>query len=90
MPFPSAGILPYVRLGLARPPFTPPRPNLPALKIPGDPAAGEQTRGLADSHRNARRALAGQYRVFRFHGKNLTHTFLTCPGLLGQGAKTRR
>ena len=42
MPLPCASILPYVRLGLASPTLAPSRPNLPALKIPGYPAAGNK------------------------------------------------
>ena len=42
MPLPGAGILPYVRLGLAGPALAPSRPNHPALKIPGDPAPGNK------------------------------------------------
>ena len=70
MPLPGAGILLYVSLGLASPAFAPSRANLPALKIPRYPAAGKQTRRLADSRRDARRALARQNRVSRFHGRN--------------------
>ena len=64
------------------PPLAPPRPNLATRKIPGDAAAGEQPRRLADRRRDTGRALARQYRVFRFHGKNLTSCFLTCRPLL--------
>jgi hypothetical protein len=78
MPLPGAGIFLYVSLRLASPPLAPSSPNLPALKIPRYPAAGEQTRRLADRRRDARRALARQHRVFRFHGKNHTFHFLTC------------
>src|ERR1039458_1985378 len=82
MPLPGAGILPYVRLGLAGPTLAPACPNLPALKLPGDPAAGEQTRRLADRRRDAGRALARQNRVFGLHRKNHTCRFLTCLSLL--------
>jgi hypothetical protein len=78
MPLPGAGILPDVRLGFGSPTLAPSRSNLPALKIPRDPAAGEQTRRLADRRRDARRALARQHRVFGFRGKNRTFPFLTC------------
>jgi hypothetical protein len=33
MPLPGAGILSYMRLGLASPSLAPSRPNLPVLKI---------------------------------------------------------
>ena len=82
MPLPGAGILPDVGLGLASPPLAPSRPNLPALKIPHDPTAGEQTRRLANRRRDARRALARQHRIFRFHRNNHASPFLTCLSLL--------
>ncbi len=69
---PRSGIFSCVRLGLGIHPFVPPRPNLPALKLPSYPATGEQTRSLANRGRDARCPLAGQNRVFRLHGKNHT------------------
>lgn len=77
MPLPGAGILLYVSLCLAGPPLASARPNFPPFKIPRYPAAREQTRRLADRRRDARCALARQHRVFRFHGKNHTSSFLT-------------
>src|ERR1035441_4176920 len=81
MPLPGAGILAYVRLGLASSALAPSCPNLPALELPGYPAAGEQTRRLTDRRRDTRRALARQNRVSCFHGKNHTSGFLTCLSL---------
>ena len=75
MPLPGAGILPNVHLGLGGPTLAPSRPNLPVRKIPGYPASREQTRRLADRRRDSRRALAGQNRVLRLHGKNHTSGF---------------
>src|ERR1017187_2606797 len=90
MPLPRAGILPNVQLGLGGPTLAPSRPNLPPRKIPGYPASREQNRRLPDRRRDSRRALAGQNRVLRLHGKNHASCFLTWLALLPALTAVRR